>query len=543
MNKLALSLAFLLLPVAASAATAEVCVRNDGVGTFDSGDLKLFADSVGWNAGDRTGSAPSWGQEIEPGEDACFRMTGLYKYNGYQYEYTFDVTFQDTDGDVTVSSPSGLRLTSNYTTYYVSESGLTTSKPALDDYISVANEAPPAHTSIKSYVDFDQTSCYVYWSGLPLSAADDWNISTLERSIDGGEYEVVYDWYYWGKTYYRDSGLEEGVTATYRVVVEDRYGATAGGELTTACEIPGGESNEDVDTDGDGLTDSEEEELGTDPENPDTDGDGLSDSEEITDYGTDPLDWDTDGDGLGDGEEVLTHGTDPLDTDTDDDGLSDGDEVFGCTDPLNVDTDGDGLGDAIDNLDDDSDGVCDSDDVCYGDDGSGDSDEDGTCDDLDPCFGDDSSGDSDEDGVCDSDDVCYGDDSYGDSDEDGTCDDIDACEGDDSYGDSDGDFVCDDIDECDGDDSYGDSDGDFVCDDIDECADTEVGVVLSEDGCSGTQLIEASCPTDDCSTYRNHGSFMTCISDALEEAIDEGLMSNQDRGDIISEMARSECGR
>lgn len=43
------------------------------------------------------------------------------------------------------------------------------------------------------------------------------------------------------------------------------------------------------DSDGDGLTDAEEEFYGTDPNNPDTDGDGYSDYTEIK-AGTDPLD-------------------------------------------------------------------------------------------------------------------------------------------------------------------------------------------------------------------------------------------------------------
>ncbi|MDK8238684.1 hypothetical protein, partial [Actinomyces urogenitalis] len=58
----------------------------------------------------------------------------------------------------------------------------------------------------------------------------------------------------------------------------------------------------DPDTDGDGLTDSEEEKIGTDPKNPDTDGDGLTDGEEKK-IGTDPKNPDTDGDGLTDGDE------------------------------------------------------------------------------------------------------------------------------------------------------------------------------------------------------------------------------------------------
>jgi hypothetical protein len=56
---------------------------------------------------------------------------------------------------------------------------------------------------------------------------------------------------------------------------------------------------QDVDTDGDGLTDAQEEELGTDPGNPDTDGGGVNDGDEVSDTDwreTDPLnpydDWD-----------------------------------------------------------------------------------------------------------------------------------------------------------------------------------------------------------------------------------------------------------
>ncbi|HMP76385.1 MAG TPA: OmpA family protein [Kiritimatiellia bacterium] len=94
-------------------------------------------------------------------------------------------------------------------------------------------------------------------------------------------------------------------------------------------------SGGDIDSDGDGLLDSEEAELGTDPFNPDTDGDGLSDGEEVRIHKTDPLNPDTDYDGLKDGAEVLTYKTNPLDPDTDRGGVSDGHEVIeDGTDPL-----------------------------------------------------------------------------------------------------------------------------------------------------------------------------------------------------------------
>lgn len=60
----------------------------------------------------------------------------------------------------------------------------------------------------------------------------------------------------------------------------------------------------DIDSDGDGLLDSEEERYGTDPFNPDTDQDGLGDREETQVYDTDPLNPDTDGDSYLDGQEV-----------------------------------------------------------------------------------------------------------------------------------------------------------------------------------------------------------------------------------------------
>ncbi len=120
----------------------------------------------------------------------------------------------------------------------------------------------------------------------------------------------------------------------------------------------------DSDTDDDGLTDGEEVlQYETDPLNPDTDSDDLQDGEEVEDTHTDPLDSDSDNDDLEDGEEVNDTETDPLDSDTDNDGLTDGEEVYEySTDPLLPDTDGDLLidGDEVeihstDPLDPDSD--------------------------------------------------------------------------------------------------------------------------------------------------------------------------------------------
>lgn len=109
-------------------------------------------------------------------------------------------------------------------------------------------------------------------------------------------------------------------------------------------------TDDGTDTDSDGLTDMEEDDLGTDENDADTDNDGLEDGDEV-DMGTDPKDSDTDNDGDDDGDEV-TAGTDPLvdegevtESDSDGDGLDDDDEADLGTDEDDADTDDDGISD------------------------------------------------------------------------------------------------------------------------------------------------------------------------------------------------------
>ena len=101
-----------------------------------------------------------------------------------------------------------------------------------------------------------------------------------------------------------------------------------------------------VDSDGDGLGDSLEEEIGSDPNHMDSDRDLLSDGYEYIIHGLEPGEVDTDKDGVSDSVE-LGIGTDPhtndgFGLDSDYDGIPDNYEVLVGTDPQNPDTDRDG---------------------------------------------------------------------------------------------------------------------------------------------------------------------------------------------------------
>ena len=173
-----------------------------------------------------------------------------------------------------------------------------------------------------------------------------------------------------------------------------------------------------ADSDGDGLTNAQEDALGTSRSNPDSDGDGVNDGVEVGGNASSPVDSDgdgipnvlessvtdtdgdgvtnqndsannnpcvpnansaaclavdSDGDGLTNGEEAAL-GTDPNNPDSDGDGINDGAEAG--SNPSNpTDTDGDGIPDVFEAGDSDNDGTPDSADVDSDNDGISDADE------------------------------------------------------------------------------------------------------------------------------------------------------------------------
>ena len=96
------------------------------------------------------------------------------------------------------------------------------------------------------------------------------------------------------------------------------------------CDFVGGTPLPTSDCDNDGLTNEEEELLGTDIQNPDSDGDGVIDGQEVLDE-TDP----TVPCDFMDASVTLEPSGDYLTSDCDGDGATNGDEIVDGTDPTN----------------------------------------------------------------------------------------------------------------------------------------------------------------------------------------------------------------
>jgi hypothetical protein len=294
---------------------------------------------------------------------------------------------------------------------------------------------------------------------------------------------------------------------------------------------------------------------------PDSDGDGVSDSNDNcpTVYNSDQND--SDADGLGDVCDNCPVEANPGQEDGDGDGFGSAcDNCPSDSNPDQLDTDGDGVGEVCDvcfgddNLDTDADGMCDASDNCSSviNPGQEDYDGDDIGDDCDNCPGEDNNDQANND-----------EDSYGD-----VCDNCpDAINED--QADNDGDHlgdVCDDDDDNDdifdafdncplvsnsdqkdfdgdgiGDFCDGDDDGDNITDNLDQCPKTAAGTIVDLNGCSGEQLVDLICPCE--GDWKNHGKYVSCVAQAAEDYVIEGLINETEKGAIVSERAKSGCGK
>ncbi len=82
-----------------------------------------------------------------------------------------------------------------------------------------------------------------------------------------------------------------------------------------------------------------------------------------------------------------------------------------------------------------------------------------------------------------------------------------------------------------------DDDGDGVPDIKDDCPGTLANGVVNENGCSIDQL--CSCENQ----WRNQGQYVSCIARAAKDFVAAGLITDTEKGAIVSEAGQSSCGK
>lgn len=81
-----------------------------------------------------------------------------------------------------------------------------------------------------------------------------------------------------------------------------------------------------------------------------------------------------------------------------------------------------------------------------------------------------------------------------------------------------------------------DSDQDGIDDEQDACPETESGAVVDDNGCSLDQI----CP---CMEFKNHGRYVSCITRAGEDFVQQNLLTRSDVALIITTAAQSQCSK
>ncbi|MEM6702013.1 MAG: thrombospondin type 3 repeat-containing protein [Acidobacteriota bacterium] len=270
----------------------------------------------------------------------------------------------------------------------------------------------------------------------------------------------------------------------------------------------------DADADGDGIDDlSDNCPLDPNSDQEDFDGDGLGDAcdldddDDLVDDTEDNCPFvfnqdqaDLDGDGIGDA----------CDADVDGDGINDSADNCPLTQNTSQDdADGDGLGDACD-VDDDGDGIDDGVDNC-------------------PLVANPGQADFDGDGIGNKCDL--------DIDGDGIDTAVDNCplRPNPSQRDFDGDGIGN---RCDR-----DRDGDGVRNRHDRCPFTPPGTVVAPgNGCSIEQLVPCDGPRGMSRPWRNHGQYMRALTQTAKRFVQLGLITQQEKDDVVSAGAQSQCG-
>jgi len=87
-----------------------------------------------------------------------------------------------------------------------------------------------------------------------------------------------------------------------------------------------------------------------------------------------------------------------------------------------------------------------------------------------------------------------------------------------------------------------DADADGVPDAQDACPDTAADAIVDAQGCSIDQLVPCDGPASG-GTWKNHGEYVSTFSHVVSEFVAQGLISRNGKGQLVSQAARSNCGK
>ena len=87
-----------------------------------------------------------------------------------------------------------------------------------------------------------------------------------------------------------------------------------------------------------------------------------------------------------------------------------------------------------------------------------------------------------------------------------------------------------------------DADADGFPDSQDACPNTPPGSIVNAQGCSIDQLVPCAGPASG-GTWKNHGQYVSTVTHVVQQFVAQGLITRAEKGQIVSQAARSNCGK
>jgi len=309
-----------------------------------------WAENIGWIKLAYDGNGPydndavdNWGVNADANGNlsgyAWNEIVGWINFNPSHSQVTIELSNGSFDGYAWAENAGWIHFKNESPAYHVLSPRLSVSD------ISVTEDSGPARFTINlsRATGVEVTMSYIAADGT-AKAGEDFITTANTAIIPPGDTSTTVD-----VAVIDDAVIE--TSETFAFSLSNAIGAGFANIYATATIM-----DDDIDTDGDGLSDALENIWCTDPDDADTDNDGILDGWEDANHNgmvdtveTDPCNMDTDGDGIQDGTE-LGYTPDNIGPDTDTLIFQPDLDPETTTDPLNPDTDNDGWEDGEEDI-------------------------------------------------------------------------------------------------------------------------------------------------------------------------------------------------